>query len=250
MRRPPRRFRFICLSYSTDRNRRYPVVYLLHGYTNTDLGYFGSEGRQLRHRRARGRQRCGPRNDSGDAERHECIWRKHVFEFDDGRRLGGGAAVADDLVAYMDKTYRTIAWREGRGLAGHSMGGYGTMRIGMKRPDVFSAIYALSSCCLNEGTVRARGTGPSPAELVKTMEEARGNRGAQGTLARAAAWAPIRRTRRSIWTANEERRSRSRSGREVGGQFTGRDARSIRAEPQEDESYRSRHRLAGQSDHR
>ncbi|HVQ13066.1 MAG TPA: hypothetical protein VMS40_05725, partial [Vicinamibacterales bacterium] len=27
-------------SYNTDRNRRYPVVYLLHGYTNTDLGYF------------------------------------------------------------------------------------------------------------------------------------------------------------------------------------------------------------------
>ena len=28
-------------SYSTDRARRYPVVYLLHGYTGTDLGYFG-----------------------------------------------------------------------------------------------------------------------------------------------------------------------------------------------------------------
>ena len=113
----------------------------------------------------------------------------------------------------MDKTYRTIASREGRGLAGHSMGGYGTMRIGMKRPDVFSAIYALSSCCLNEGTVRARGTGPSPAELVKTMEEARGNRGAQGTRAR-------RRGPQSeepavlSGPANEERRSRSRSGRE------------------------------------
>ena len=34
-------------SYSTDRNRRYPVVYLLHGYTNTDLGYFGPDGRKL-----------------------------------------------------------------------------------------------------------------------------------------------------------------------------------------------------------
>jgi S-formylglutathione hydrolase FrmB len=98
--------------------------------------------------------------------------------------------VAEDLVAYMDKNYRTIASRDGRGLAGHSMGGYGTIRIGMKRPDVFSSLYALSSCCLNEGNVRARGTGPSPAEQVKTMEEARGNRGAQGTLARAAAWAP------------------------------------------------------------
>src|SRR5262245_55216951 len=34
-------------SYSTERNRRYPVVYLLHGYTGTDLSYFGSSGRQL-----------------------------------------------------------------------------------------------------------------------------------------------------------------------------------------------------------
>jgi S-formylglutathione hydrolase FrmB len=98
--------------------------------------------------------------------------------------------VATDLVAYMDKNYRTIPSRESRGLAGHSMGGYGTLRIGMKRPDVFAALYALSSCCLNEGTVRPpRGGGPAPAEAITTMEEARGNRAAQGTLARAAAWA-------------------------------------------------------------
>ena len=99
--------------------------------------------------------------------------------------------VADDLVAYMDSHYRTLATRASRGLAGHSMGGYGTLRIAMKRPDVFSAIYALSSCCLNEGTVRPpRDGAPSPAESVKTVEEAQGNRAAQGTLARAAAWAP------------------------------------------------------------
>jgi len=71
------------------------------------------------------------------------------------------------------------------------MGGYGAIRIGMKRPDVFAALYALSSCCLNEGSVRGGRTGqPSAAELIKTKEEASGNRGAQGTLARAAAWAP------------------------------------------------------------
>src|ERR1700730_2551251 len=28
-------------SYATDRNRRYPAVYLLHGYTNSDEGWFG-----------------------------------------------------------------------------------------------------------------------------------------------------------------------------------------------------------------
>ena len=31
-------------SYATDSNRRYPVVYLLHGYTGTDLSYFGPTG--------------------------------------------------------------------------------------------------------------------------------------------------------------------------------------------------------------
>jgi len=101
------------------------------------------------------------------------------------------AYVADDLVAYVDSHYRTLATRDSRGLTGHSMGGYGTLRIGMKRPDVFSVIYALSSCCLNEGNVRPRGEGPSPAESIRSLEEARNaDRSARGILARAAAWAP------------------------------------------------------------
>src|SRR5262245_36669810 len=177
-------------SYSTDRTRRYPVVYLLHGYTNTDLGYFGSEGRQL--------HVIAERVFASGAAREMILVMPNAMNAFGGSMYSNSITagnwegyVADDVVAYMDKHYRTIASRDGRGLAGHSMGGYGTLRIGMKRPDVFSAIYALSSCCLNEGTVRGRGAGqPSPAELVKTMEEARGNRGAQGTLARAAAWAP------------------------------------------------------------
>ena len=55
--------------------------------------------------------------------------------------------VAKDLVAYIDSHYRTIAKREGRGLAGHSMGGYGTWVIGMRYPEMFNAIYAQSACC-------------------------------------------------------------------------------------------------------
>jgi S-formylglutathione hydrolase FrmB len=56
--------------------------------------------------------------------------------------------IADDLVSYVDSHYRTIANRDSRGLGGHSMGGYGTIRIGMKRPDVFSSMYIMSACCL------------------------------------------------------------------------------------------------------
>jgi len=177
-------------SYAANTTRRYPVVYLLHGYTGTDLGYSGSSGRQL--------HLIAERVFASGAAREMILVMPNAMNAFGGSMYSNSVTagdwegyVADDLVAYMDKNYRTIPSREGRGLAGHSMGGYGTIRIGMKRPDVFSAIYALSSCCLNEGTVRGRGAGqPSPAELVKTMEEARGNRGAQGTLARAAAWAP------------------------------------------------------------
>src|SRR5262249_10630782 len=32
-------------SYQSEPNRRYPVVYLLHGYTNSDIGWFGPESR-------------------------------------------------------------------------------------------------------------------------------------------------------------------------------------------------------------
>lgn len=176
-------------SYATDRNRRYPVVYFLHGYTNSDLGYFGPEGRQAQVR----------------AEAAFAAGAKElIIVTPNAMNAYGGSMysnspttgnwegyIAEDLVAYVDKAYRTIPTREARGLAGHSMGGYGTLRIGMKYPQVFSALYAMSSCCLNEGYVRpGRGGEPSAAEQVKTMEEARGSRGAQGTLARAAAWAP------------------------------------------------------------
>jgi len=177
-------------SYATERNRRYAVVYLLHGYTNSDLGYFGAtESRQLHiiAERVFG---------AGQAKEMILVMPNCMNVFGGCMYSSSVTAgdwegyVAEDLVAYMDSHYRTLARRESRGIAGHSMGGYGALRIGMKRPDVFSSLYALSSCCLNEGTVRARSNEPSPAETIHSIDEARGNRAAQGTLARAAAWAP------------------------------------------------------------
>jgi S-formylglutathione hydrolase FrmB len=101
--------------------------------------------------------------------------------------------IAHDLVAYVDAHYRTIARRESRGIAGHSMGGYGTVRIAMRHPDVFSAFYAMSPCCMS-----ARRT--PPAEMARKIEAvvqsgdtaaARSlDFGTRATLASAAAWSP------------------------------------------------------------
>ncbi len=177
-------------SYLTDRTRRFPVVYLLHGYTGTDLSYFGTNSQRLLHVVA-------DRVFTSGAAKDMILVMPNCMNAFGGCMYSNSPTtgfwedyVADDLVAYIDKNYRTIARRDARGLGGHSMGGYGTFKIAMKRPDVFSSIYALSSCCLNEGNVRpGRGGQPSVAESIKSIEEARGNRGAQGSLARAAAWA-------------------------------------------------------------
>ena len=100
--------------------------------------------------------------------------------------------VAHDLVIYIDTHYRTIAQRTSRGLAGHSMGGYGASRIGMKHPDVFGSVYIMSPCCMS-----ARGAGPTnPAnekalEAVKTpADSAKLPFGPRAQLASAAAWSP------------------------------------------------------------
>jgi len=56
---------------------------------------------------------------------------------------------AVDLVSYIDKTYRTLDVRESRGIAGHSMGGYGAIKLGMQFPEVFSVVYGLSPAVLD-----------------------------------------------------------------------------------------------------
>ena len=56
--------------------------------------------------------------------------------------------IAHDVVAYIDSHYRTIPKRTSRGLVGHSMGGYGASRIGMKHSDVFGSLYIMSPCCM------------------------------------------------------------------------------------------------------
>ena len=45
--------------------------------------------------------------------------------------------IIKDLVPHIDATYRTIASREGRGVNGFSMGGFGAAHLGFKYPDVF-----------------------------------------------------------------------------------------------------------------
>ncbi len=45
----------------------------------------------------------------------------------------------EELIPHIDRSYRTIAERDGRIVEGFSMGGYGAARLAFKRPDLFAA---------------------------------------------------------------------------------------------------------------
>ena len=96
-----------------------------------------------------------------------------------------------ELVEYLDKNFRTLANRESRGIAGHSMGGYGAFKIGMLHPEVFSSIYALSPGLL--AMVKEFGpnsTSYKEVQNIKTQEDLKKTYYPKVLVAVARAWSP------------------------------------------------------------
>lgn len=58
-------------------------------------------------------------------------------------------AFMEDLIPFIDTTYRTISSRGGRAVAGFSMGGYGALRYALTYPDRFAAAILLSPALYN-----------------------------------------------------------------------------------------------------
>jgi len=135
-------------SYAAAPMRRYPTLYLLHGFLGNDKSWTlnGYQGMNLA--------------SVMDGHIREGKLRELIVVIPNSRSNYGGAFYINskvtgnwedyiyrDLVQYVDEKYRTIPTAESRGIAGHSMGGYGALVLGMKHPEVFSVVYALSPCC-------------------------------------------------------------------------------------------------------
>jgi S-formylglutathione hydrolase FrmB len=152
--------------YHATTNRRYPVIYFLHGRSVDSKrpitsGYVTRVDAAIRSRvmppaivvLAQGLT-TGWYVDAQDGE--------HPME----------SVIVKDLVAHVDATYRTIVTRDARAIEGHSMGGFGALHIGFKYPDLFAAV-----------------TGNSPA-LVENVTDGVGDQAfwvdqAPATLAKA-----------------------------------------------------------------
>ena len=189
---------FLPPSYAKSPGRRYPVLYALHGY------FIGAE--QWTH------EIHVPQTVEGafaQGAQEMIVVLPDAKTVYNGSMYSSSATTGDferyvshDVVAYMDAHYRTIPNRLSRGLVGHSMGGYGASRIGMKHPEVFGALYLMSPCCLSP-----MGLGePGPSEGAKDRAVAGEKKAAEATspaelaakspgfeaaqYATAAAWAP------------------------------------------------------------
>ena len=174
-------------SYQSERSRRYPVLYLLHGFTDDVDHWWGIKPHFVNVPAVMDKALA-------TGVKEMIVVMPNAFTRYQGSMYSNSATtgnwedyVSQELVAYVDAHYRTVANRGGRGIAGHSMGGYGAIRIGMKHPEVYSSLYLLSPCCMAVGPV-----GPNPrAEAIHDPGEvAQADFGTKAAFASAAAWSP------------------------------------------------------------
>lgn len=180
-------------SYKLQPKRRYPVIYFLHGFTDSDAKLFGL---------AKHWMNLPSTVDSafvrGVASEMIIVTPNADTKFRGSWYSNSVTTgnwedfITKELIPNIDRKYRTIAKAGSRGLAGHSMGGYGAMRLGQKYPGIFSSIYLLSPALLKQNENNLQNLKSyHQADSIKTMDDL--TKAAFGTkviFACAAAWSP------------------------------------------------------------
>jgi enterochelin esterase-like enzyme len=176
-------------SYATSPTKRYPVVYLLHGFGATERFWVSA----------------GHIKTAMDSLLAAGAAREMILVMPNGSNVFGGAFytnsasagnwddfIAKELVGFIDHKYRTLARPQSRGLGGHSMGGYGAFAIGMRHAgDIYGSLYALSACCTQVSRDPGRSTlWDSVADVQSVAEGARLPFIPRAVLAMTAAFSP------------------------------------------------------------
>lgn len=139
-------------------DRRYPVLYWLPNFAACLWRYTGGDFQGFHLRR------------SMDALIAKGAAREMIVVIPNAVHMLGGSCfrntplsgnwedyIVKDVVAYMDKEFRTVRAAGARGLTGHGMGGTGALELGLKHPDVFSGVYALSPALFDTNGLRNAG---------------------------------------------------------------------------------------------
>jgi len=127
--------------------RKYPVVYLLHGYTDDETAWvqYGEVNRMLDEGILSGKlpPMIVVMPDAG------VTW--YINDHDGKVRYEG--MFIKEFLPYIESTYRIRTKKRYRGIAGLSMGGYGAFMFALKYPDLFTASAPLSAAIYTEEEV-------------------------------------------------------------------------------------------------
>jgi S-formylglutathione hydrolase FrmB len=167
---------YLPAGYDHHPDRRYPVVYMLHGLGGDETNWTEhgklAEAADALHLQA---IVVMPDGDAGfyvdwatPVDRAACLERRPTFSDEPRDQYCVETAayetyLARDLVGHVDATYRTIADRGARGIGGLSMGGFGALAVGLRNPDVFASIASHS------GIDALLYAGPHPYEKGKVV---------------------------------------------------------------------------------
>jgi putative tributyrin esterase len=116
--------------YEASGDKRYPVLYLLHGFSGNYTNWAGMGAA----RAVKGLDLIVVMPDGGNS------WYVNWAESSEGQRNAWDDFITKDLIGHVDAKYRTVAAREGRAINGLSMGGFGGLALGLRHPDLFCSI--------------------------------------------------------------------------------------------------------------
>jgi len=141
---------YLPYDYKTSQ-RKYPVVYLLHGYSDDDTGWlqFGEANRIADNAIASGE--IPPMIlVMPDAK---VTW--YINDYKGKTRYED--MLIEELIPFIDKTYHTRTSKRYRAIAGLSMGGCGSLVLAMHHPDLFSSCVAFSAAVWTDEQIKERG---------------------------------------------------------------------------------------------
>ncbi len=161
--RPVRYCAFLPASFDTDKTRRYPVLYYLHGLGDNEQSLLNSGGWDLVEDMRR----------SGKVGEFVILAPNggHTFFLNssDGK-IRYEDFLTKEFMPQMEKKYRVDAVRVRRGITGVSMGGFGALRLAFKYPLQFVAVSAEMPALLADIPPNFAGGGPgSPSSMLSDV---------------------------------------------------------------------------------